>query len=80
MSNLTLSELVCRFLANTDLNGVVAILLLGLDGSDLAAIHLDDGAGYDRTPLVPEVSHTDLVSKDTRSLAQTTSGLGPLQV
>ena len=80
MSNLTLSELVCRFLANADLNGVVAILLLGLHGCDLAAIHLDDGAGYDRTPLVPEVSHTNLVSKDTRSLAQTTSGLGPLQV
>ena len=69
-----------ELLANANLDGVVAILLLGLDLSNLAAIHLDDSAGNDSTPLVPEVCHANLESKDASSLAFAAGGLGRLQV
>jgi hypothetical protein len=46
-------------------------VLLGLDLSHLASIELNNSAGLQFTPLVPEVSHADLIAESTRAFRVT---------
>ena len=69
MSSLRLLQVLEAFLTTADLYGVVPVLLDSLHLSDLAPIYLYDSAWHDLTPLVPEVSHANLVAKQTHSLA-----------
>lgn len=69
MSSLRFLQVLETHLTTTDLYGVVPVLLDSLHLSNLAPIDLYDGARYNLTPLVPEVSHPYLVSEQTRSLA-----------
>ena len=59
VSDLGLGDLGGVFLANTDLNGVDAILSQSFDLRHLAAVQLDDCAGDHSAPFVPEVCHAD---------------------
>jgi hypothetical protein len=69
MASLRLLQVLEALLTTADLYGVVPVLLESLHLSDLAPIDLYDSAWYDLTPLVPEVSHADLVAKQAHSLA-----------
>jgi hypothetical protein len=68
MTSLRLFQVLHSLLTDTDLNGIDPVLLESLDLSDLASINLKDGAWYDLTPLVPEISHSYLVSDQTSPL------------
>ena len=67
MTSLRLFQVLHSLFADTNLNGIDSILLKSLDLSDLASINLKDGAWHDLTPLVPEVSHSNLVPEETYS-------------
>jgi len=53
--------LVGVLLANTHLDSVDAVVLEGLYLGDLATVDLDNSAGSQLTPLVPEMSHADFI-------------------
>ena len=67
MTSLRLFQVFHSLLTDANLNGIDPVLLESLDLSDLASINLKDGAWYDLTPLVPEVSHSHLVPEETHS-------------
>lgn len=69
MASLRLLQVLKALLTTAYLYGVVPVLLESLHLSDLAPIDLYDGAWHDLTPLVPKVSHPDLVAKQAHSLA-----------
>lgn len=60
-------------LADTDLDSIDAVFLLCFDLRDLAPVKLHNSAGSQLSPLVPNVSHTDLVAHNSASLAQSVS-------
>ena len=67
MTSLRLFQVLHSLLTDANLNGINPVLLESLDLSDLASINLKDGAWHDLTPLVPEVSHSNLVPEETYS-------------
>ena len=69
MTSLRLPQILHSFLANTNLNGIDAVLLESFDLSDLASINLNDGAWDDLSPFVPKVCHSHFIPKETHSLA-----------
>ena len=71
MTCLGLLQVLKSFLSTSYLNCVVAVFFYGLYLSDLAPINLGYGAWNDLSPFIPEVSHSDLVYKESRSLALT---------
>jgi hypothetical protein len=74
MPSLRLFQVLHSFFTDTNLNRIDSVLLQSLDLSDLAPINLKDGAWHDLTPLVPEVSHPHLVSKESHSPRVTIGG------
>ncbi len=65
MSCLWLLQVLQSFFSHANLNRVNTIFLFCLDLSDLAPVDLYDCAWHYLSPLVPEVSHPDLVPKQT---------------
>jgi len=61
MSSLRFLYLVGVLLAYTDLDSVDAVVFEGLYLGDLATVDLDNSAGSQLTPLVPEMSHADFI-------------------
>lgn len=80
MTSLRLPQILHSLFSDTDLNRVNTILLKSLDLCDLAPVNLDDGAWHDLTPLVPEMSHADLVTIEANSSALAISGSSLLQL
>ena len=78
MPDLCLVDSLGLFFADADLDGINAILVHGFDLCDLASIELDYCARDYASPVVPEVSHTDLDSEDTGSLTVTADWLDHL--
>jgi len=61
MSSLRFLYLVGVLLANTHLDSVDAVVFERLYLGDLATVDLDNSAGSQLTPLVPEMSHPDFI-------------------
>ena len=80
MTSLRLFQVLHSFFTNANLNRIDSILLKSLDLCDLASIDLKDSAGHDLTPLVPEVSHTHFISKESNSSGITISGSSLLKL
>jgi len=70
MADLGLLHFVRDNFANADLNCINSVLLLGFDLSDLAPVNLDNGAGLELTPFIPEVSAADFVAEHSSSLRE----------
>ena len=71
VSSLRFFQVLQALLTAPNLDSIAAVFLLSLDLSDLASVDLDNSAWYELTPLVPKMSHTDLVSDQASSLAFT---------
>ena len=71
VSSLRFPQVFQALFTATNLDSVAAVLLLCLDLCDLAPVDLNNSAGHQLTPLVPEMSHTDLVSDQTGPLTLT---------
>jgi len=71
VSSLRLLQVFQALLTTSDLDSVAAVFLKSLDLCDLASVDLDNSAWYELTPLVPEMSHSYLVSDQTSPLALT---------
>jgi len=71
MADLSLVELMSGFLTDAKLHRVDTIIFESLNLSDLASIKLDDRAGDDGTPIVPEVCHSNLIAQDASPLSVT---------
>jgi hypothetical protein len=74
MPSLRLFQILHSFFTDTYLNRIDSVLLQSLDLCDLAPINLKDGTWHDLAPLVPEVSHPHLVSKESHSPRVTIGG------
>ena len=71
VSSLRFFQVLQALLTAPNLDSIAAVFLLSLDLSDLASVDLDNSAWYELTPLVPKMSHSDLVSDQASSLAFT---------
>ena len=64
MTDLGLVELLLLDVLETELNGVVAVVLLGLELSDNTGAGFDDGDRDDLALSVEDLGHTDLLADD----------------
>ena len=79
VTNLLLLELMGWLRAYSYLDSVVAISLLSLYLCNLRPVELNNRTANNRSPFVPEVRASDLVTKNTDSLAMATSRLRHFQ-
>jgi len=62
-------------LADAHLDGVDSVVVHGLDLGDLATVDLDNGAGDQLSPVVPEMGHADFIAKEAGSFGELVRGL-----
>lgn len=68
VASLWLLQITKALFTTADLDGVAAVLLDCLYLCDLAPVDLNDSAWHELSPLVPEVSHADLIADQTSPL------------